>query len=244
LTLPIIKQSTCAICGHQQESYSLLSSNTDGHSDLDLRPPEMLRSSMHYWVQECQQCGYCAADIGEDILMEERPLIEHMVDHQIYRKIKQDKRLSELARRFYRQGIILTLFGAYDQAGWAFMHAAWACDDECADRIGADICRTEAYDHFYKCKIGGIPFATQNGYEEEVMVDILRRSGAFDKANALCFEVFNHVYDVKLIEILKFQRELIWMRDGDCYNIGQVLKKSSLNEQRRSAEETENGPSL
>ena len=232
--MPLRNLSTCAICGHQQETCSLLSSNTNGHYDLDLRPPEMLRSSMHYWVQECEKCGYCATDIAEEIPNEVRSLIEPVIDLIRRNRTQNDKNLSELASRFCRQAAILTMLGEHDQAGWALMHAAWACDDDCPDKIGANECRMSAFDSFAKCKINGIQYATPNGYEEEIMVDILRRTGAFERANSHCFEVFSHVSIIdnpQLIDVLKFQRDLIWMGDDGCYNFGHIMEKMSSNAQ-------------
>jgi hypothetical protein len=76
----------------------------------------------------------------------------------------------------------------------------------------------------------GIQFATPEGYEEEIMVDILRRSGAFEKANSLCFEAYTHISTIEeayLLKVLEFQRDLIWMENTECYNFGQVLDKKN-----------------
>ena len=189
---------------------------------------------MHYWVQECEKCGYCATDIAEEIPNEVRSLIEPVIDLIRYNRTQNDKNLSELASRFCRQAAILTMLGEHDQVGWAYMHAAWACDGDRPDKIGANDCRMSAYDSFAKCKINGIQYATPNGYEEEIMVDILRRTGAFERANSLCFEVFSHISpidDPQLFDVLKFQRDLICMRDDECHNFGQVFDKTSLEEQ-------------
>jgi len=165
--------------------------------------------------------------------MEVRSLVEALVDFIGRNRVQNDKNLSELASKFNRQGVILSQIGELDQAGWVFMHAAWACDDECPDNIGANDCRASAYDSFFKCKINGIQFASPNGYEEIVMVDILRRSGAFERANSLCFEVFSHMEESFLIDVLKFQRELIWMRDDGCYNFGHILGIASSEGQEQ-----------
>ncbi|MBR4908658.1 MAG: hypothetical protein IKZ43_06585 [Acidaminococcaceae bacterium] len=36
----------CAVCGAEQEFYGIASTNSFGSPDLDLRPPEMQRSTM------------------------------------------------------------------------------------------------------------------------------------------------------------------------------------------------------
>jgi len=132
------------------------------------------------------------------------------------------------------------MLGEHDQAGWALMHAAWACDDDRPDKTGANECRMNAYDSFAKCKINGIQYATQNGYEEEIMVDILRRTGAFERANSLCFEVFSHINpidDLQLFNVLKFQRDLIWNGNDGCYNFGQISKDMSLKAQDQTSKD-------
>ena len=229
MTLPMIKQSTCANCGHQQESYSLLSSNTDGFEDLDLRPAEMLRSSMHYWVQECQKCGFCFSDLDVELSEEGKGILNFVLHDSYYQEIKNDKRLSELATRFYRQALILAAFDEHEKAGWAYMHAAWACDDDAPAHAGANMCRMDAYRCFCKCKILGIPFAPQNGFEEVIMIDALRRASEFEKANTLCFNVIGYLDDTEVIRILEFQRNLIWSRNCGCYNMGHVFPEKESN---------------
>ena len=57
----------CVICGKESEHTSITSSNAMGSPDLDLRPPEMQRSTMEWWLQECPACGYVAPDISESV---------------------------------------------------------------------------------------------------------------------------------------------------------------------------------
>ena len=44
------RTSTCAICGGRSKQTVVASTNARGSPDLDLRPPEMQRSTMPYWV--------------------------------------------------------------------------------------------------------------------------------------------------------------------------------------------------
>ena len=48
----------CAVCGKISAHFEVTSTNTFGAPDLDTRPPEMMRSTMDMWVQECPSCGY------------------------------------------------------------------------------------------------------------------------------------------------------------------------------------------
>ena len=56
------KEVKCPICNTIFEIYLLMSTNSMGSPDLDLRPPEMQRSTMDSWVHECPGCGYASVD--------------------------------------------------------------------------------------------------------------------------------------------------------------------------------------
>ena len=53
----------CAVCGTEKEFYGIASTNSFGSPDLDLRPPEMQRSTMGQWIQQCPKCGYVSGSI-------------------------------------------------------------------------------------------------------------------------------------------------------------------------------------
>ena len=55
----------CSVCGEESEHLAIGSTNAFGSPDLDLRPPEMQRSTMPHWVQECPKCGYVACVISD-----------------------------------------------------------------------------------------------------------------------------------------------------------------------------------
>jgi hypothetical protein len=55
----------CGNCGHVFNHPTLASTYTFGSPDLDTRPPELQRSTMHAWIQRCPSCGYCSRDVAE-----------------------------------------------------------------------------------------------------------------------------------------------------------------------------------
>jgi hypothetical protein len=57
------REVACAVCGHTQAVYVLMSTNRFGPADLDTRPPEMQRSTMPMWLAECEGCGYTSAEL-------------------------------------------------------------------------------------------------------------------------------------------------------------------------------------
>ena len=68
MTMISTKFQTCYVCGHRSSYELVASTNTFGSPDLDLRPPEMYRSTMHTWIQFCDNCGYSCPDISEGFL--------------------------------------------------------------------------------------------------------------------------------------------------------------------------------
>ena len=55
----------CSVCGTVSEYMALASTNNlGGGPDLDLRPAEMMRSTMNVWLQRCPGCGYVSEDVS------------------------------------------------------------------------------------------------------------------------------------------------------------------------------------
>src|SRR5438093_611864 len=101
---------TCVNCRKSSEHHVLSSTNAFGSADLDLRPPEMKRSTMRAWLQLCPHCGYVAPDLSRKV----GDLA--VVGSAEYRSAVSDKRFPELARRFLAYA---HLFAASDSAAAA-----------------------------------------------------------------------------------------------------------------------------
>ena len=56
---------SCSVCGAATKQQVLMSTNSFGPPDLDLRPAEMERSTMSCWLQECPNCGFVSNDLGK-----------------------------------------------------------------------------------------------------------------------------------------------------------------------------------
>ncbi len=65
MTITFEIEKRCAVCGKVSKQIALMSTNAIGYSDLDMRPPEMERSTINTWIQICPSCGYRALDISE-----------------------------------------------------------------------------------------------------------------------------------------------------------------------------------
>ena len=130
----------CAVCGSEHTYHVLGSTNQFGPSDLDLRPPEMMRSTMHLWVQQCPDCGYVARDVSEPAVISRDYLLS-----EDYLTCECNDFLSPLAERFYRRYLIALREGNRKIAFSAILQAAWACDDA-GDEENAVFCRRLALD--------------------------------------------------------------------------------------------------
>ena len=93
----------CAICSNTH-SYSVIgSTHRFGPCDLDMRPPEMQRSTMPYWVEECPFCGYVSADVSKIPYDEANPdSIEKYILSPEYKNVEGLSFSAYLSEQFYK----------------------------------------------------------------------------------------------------------------------------------------------
>ncbi len=162
-------EKTCSVCGREAKYSELGGTNEFGSPDLDLRPPEMKRSTMGFWVQVCPFCGYAAEDISEPTSADEEWLKRERELH-----VEPMGFVSGLAGSFYMQHLICLKDGKREEAFFASLHAAWACDDE-RDSENSARCRKKALE-----LLAGI--IEEYPENEDLLVlkaDLMRRSGMF-----------------------------------------------------------------
>ncbi len=200
----------CAVCGAGSEQATLGSTNRFGAPDLDLRPPEMMRSTMSLWIQQCPDCGYVSDDIEKPTSATVKWL--KVIDHAVCSEIKFE---SALARRFYKHYLICMRDRRVEKAFYAVLHAAWACDDA-LDTENAVLCRGLALKELDK--IMGSPRMNENLFV--VRADLLRRTGAFD---VLIEEYQSKNFSNDLLNaVIRFQLEMAREGDVDCYTLEDV----------------------
>lgn len=204
----------CAICGATNKYRVLASTNTFGGPDLDLRPAEMKRSTMSVWIQECPECGYISEQVSDlsDVTRE-------WIQSKTYLTCSGIPFVSDLARQFYKYYLINLEDKNPEDAFFAVLHAAWACDDK-NDDINAKHCRELA-----------IPLAAEliegdhdNKDNIKLMrADLMRRAGQFEE---LIAEYASVKFDEDLLnQILEFEIEKAKIKDIACYRVENVTRK-------------------
>jgi len=204
---------TCANCGQTSEHQVLASTNAFGSPDLDLRPPEMRRSTMRFWVQKCPHCGYIASDISEltgDVALVTSPAYTELLNNQRYPR---------LAAQFLAHAILLD-HSHPEQAVQSRLHAAWVCDD--AEQLElARECRQRAAETLAARK----PFEdSDHGVAQgAVLVDMLRRSEQFDQALSECHALLSMASAKDFLRlVLEYQCRLISKRDNSVHTLVDV----------------------
>lgn len=202
----------CSICGAVNEYSVLMSTNSFGSPDLDLRPPEMKRSTIGTWVQECPRCGYVAHRVDDDSSVD----IE-WIKSDDYFTCNGISFISDLAKRFYRHYMISIRDNKKEDACFALIHAAWACDDT-GDRTNAVTCR--------KMAVPLIGQLIDNNHKNKenlrlMKADLLRRSCQFEK---MIKEYSDVTFDEDIMnKVLAFEVEKAKKKDGECYTVRDVL---------------------
>jgi len=212
---------TCSVCGHQSETMVIGSTNQFGASDLDSRPPEMMRSTIDYWLQECPSCGCCAV-----YLAKLDPRVPDVVRRPAFRAMREGLgELSESARKFRTATFIACELGDYSGAFLRALHEAWVHDDE-GDSIRARAVRLDAIDFLHQVHRGGLRVYPEIGADELVTVDLFRRAGEFDRAAAICSDVLSKPCSNEVRAVLEFQRKLCDLRDAGCHTMDEVFGRS------------------
>ena len=217
------QNKTCFICGEINVYTAIASTSRFGHSDLDTRPPEMVRSTIHCWIQRCPSCSYCAPDISDG-----PEIATKVVESDVYLKQRNDSSYPELANKFLCWAIIKEAEGDNGGAGWAAVQAAWACDD--ADKeSAAKESRKRAVALFEETRRDGTSFAEGLGFEEAILADLLRRSGQFDKVETACQNGLEEKPGEIVEKILHFQQTLARRKDAGCYTVADAVEFADCN---------------
>ena len=208
---------TCAICGTTSKQIIFRSASQYG-TDLDTRPGQTMRWTMHTWVQSCPSCGYCAQDISKEILQ-----ASQIIESAQYRDQVNHEDYPELANYFLCWAIIQGAIADYSKAGWGAMYAAWTCDDA-EMKSPAIACRLRAMSLFQEARTRKLPFAKDAGVEEAILADLLRRTKQFELVKKVCTEGLGKKPHEIVRQMLDFQIVLAERMDEKCYTTDDAQK--------------------
>ena len=210
MSRPITIENNCYVCGQESCQTVLASTNRFGYPDLDLRPPEMERSTMKWWIQKCPHCGYVSYNISN-----ETKITLDWLQNEQYLLCDNINFVSSLAKDYYKLYLIAIANNTAESAFRAALYAAWCCDDS-HDVENAIYCRKKALEQAYTY------IDTANDTFVVVCADLLRRTGQFE----LLIEKYKDKTFVEetLNAITKFQIERAYQKDTNCYTLGDVLQ--------------------
>jgi len=166
---------------------------------------------MYLWVQECPNCGYVSSEVSDP-----SSVTKEWLAGEKYSSCDGIEFSADLAKRFYKQYLINLEDKNSEDAFFAVLHAAWACDDE-NDEDNAKHCRELA--------LPLVQELIQKGHEnkdslELLKADLMRRTGRFDELiaqySSLRFE------DDLLDQIMAFQINKAKEKDVACYRVEDV----------------------
>lgn len=217
MTLPTPPvEAACVICGATSRHAYLQSTNAFGPPDLDTRPPEMERSTMDYWVQQCPGCGYCASHISTDLTVSKAD-----VESASYQEQLRDPRYPDLANAFLCMSMLEESIAAFTRSAWSAIHAAWVCDDH--DRVeAATTCRRRALRLREEGLRIGQNLSEQDGADIAIAADLLRRTQDHDAVAELVSNRLDDIPDELIGKILQFQVSLASREDSRCYTMEDV----------------------
>lgn len=209
-------EKSCPVCGKTSMHPVLMSTNSFGYPDLDLRPAPMQRDTMDTWLDECPDCGYVASSLENE---PEVSLDFLKTDGYITCDGNDFKR--DLSKRFYRHYLISKELNNHNSEFFALLHCAWTCDDA-EDELAVKV-RKMALKSFEN-------YETENEDEKKnlqvMKADLLRRSLQFEE---LIEEYENFTSDDELIYfIVRFQLECAIKKDSGCYTVEDVVNEFNL----------------
>lgn len=221
MTTVYVVHRICAVCGGESDQQKMASTSSWGSPDLDSRPGEPARSSLGLEVEVCPSCAYSAQDVS--MAPYGAPAV---VESEAYRAAVRDQRASPLAGAFRGMAMILEHAGKRDEAAWALIRSAWACDDGSPADVAAER-RAEAAALMMRAHQDAIADAET----ALVVIDLLRRSGQFDEARLRCASELMHPIPDEVRWAMEYELELIAARDDRAH----TFEEGSEARQRKVA---------
>jgi hypothetical protein len=200
-----MSEPVCGACGAPVRS-AFRAPQPEIAPDLDMRPGEPARSTLRDWVQICPGCGAAAPDLAA-LPSSARPVVES----DEYRMLSTSALEETLP--FRRWALICERTGDRPQHAEALLQAAWAADDAAAMTEPAKL----------RIEVAALWDGTDDVELGLRRLDVLRRAGQFEAAEAWAAVMSERGADELARSIIGFQRARIASRD-----IGRHLISSAL----------------
>ena len=217
-------QVACGVCGRESRQPPFRIPPPEQAPDLDLRPGEPVRSTMQRWLQECPHCHYTAPAIARA-----HPGAAAAVSAAPFRALIQDASHPPLARRFLAWAHVLEETGALHAAAEATLQAAWVADDAGKP----DLARAWRQDAVALWR-SGPPLDAEQTVR---VVDALRRSEAWDDAEATAAELARLSLPEAVSQVIALERRLIAVQDSGRHSVASALpppaRRPHVTHQRR-----------
>ena len=201
----------CSVCGKSSPQPVLLSTNTMGYPDLDMRPAGMRRDTMNTWIHECPHCGYVAEDLGD-----EHEIPNDFLKSDAYLTCDGHDFKSDISKLFYKRYLIAKRENDVMMCFLSLRNCAWKCDDFEDENAAAIRRQALAY----------IDDLIEDDEEDRnvllvIKSDFLRRSGEFEKI----VEEYENltIGEEPHDSIIQFQIEKARARDDSCYTVEDVV---------------------
>lgn len=209
----------CFICGEKNKYPDTgIDDSFQGDCDLDTRPTLLQRSSVYMMLQRCISCGFCAFDLTSgnesDRALVRSPQYAELLSTQAY---------TETAVNFLLQALLLDHTGDTVGAGWAYLHAAWVCDDSSL-KDKATGCRRSALGHFTQARKKGHLLTRNTETDVVLLVDLCRRIGEFGQGQRLAEVELELNRSPEFTAQLEFEIDLIEQRDSRCHTMAEALE--------------------
>ena len=214
----MLKQKVkCGLCGAKIKVTVVGGTGPFAIHDLDTRPAGMMRVAIFTLVQRCLKCGYCASDISS---LQEGA--EAVIEGIEYKKQLDNSTYPHLANSFVCKAMIDFRAREYGRAAFAYIHAAWVCDDSNNDDCAA-MCREKAVEMLEIAEGHGQRVTEYKAEMTVILADLLRRAGRFEQARRMIETRDNNDAGKEIKSILIFETGLIDKRDTSCHTIEEAF---------------------
>lgn len=231
--------TVCAACGAESPQSVLTSTSLFGSPDLDQRPPELARSTLPFWVQECPHCRYVAERISA--APADNKIWPHVLSSADWQELLTDWSGPALASRFLRLSLLDGAANRPREAAKAALCAAWVADDA-ADQALARICRTKSASLFDKALSLSQYDKDAQQWMRVCLVDVLRRAEDWEIAASCCAAFLKTAAEGNSGTIFRFQADMIDQRISERLTIADALSAAGQDSQERFSSDVRSAP--